>query len=553
MNSKIIFIAIIVSVIFSINTFSQTAPNRYWLQFKDKNNSPYSINNPSDFLSERAIKRRNNQNIQISEDDIPITPMYIDSLKKLGIKIVNKSKWFNAVTIKTTDIALLDTLTKLSFVKIVLRNNVKVKNFEVPEKENNNSTNSYKGSTNIYDYGAGLNQIEMLNGQILHNYGYQGQGMLIAVLDAGFYRVDSLPAFDSIRANNNIVATKDFIDGDNNVFDAPSHGMMVLSTIGGYVPGSLIGTAPRAKFLLLRSEDSNSENIIEEDNWVSAAEYADSAGADIISSSLGYTTFDDPSQSHTYSDMNGKTTRVSIAATIAARKGIIVVNSAGNSGGNSWHYIGAPADADSILTVGAVDQNGDYIYFSSTGPTFDKRIKPDIVAKGYLTAVETVSGNVSTGNGTSFAAPVVAGLVACLWQANPNSTNMEIIDAIKRSANKYSHPDSLRGYGIPNFAYANSILHGINYDDFSNENLLSIYPNPFSSNFNVRFYSVDSQDIKIEIFNLVGEKIFNNSFKCNAYSINDINIISSNNISQGIYFLKISSNSKVYQQKLIKN
>ena len=551
MNNKITIILIFINLILSINTFSQTAPNKYWLQFKDKNNNPYSINNPSEFLSQRAIQRRINQNIPVSQNDIPITPMYIDSLKKLGVKIINKSKWFNAVTIQTTDLALLDSINKLSFVNIILRNYTK--EIKIPKTEKNNSTNSYKGATNIYDYGAGLNQIEMLNGQILHNYGYQGQGMLIAVLDAGFYKVDSLPAFDSIRANNNILATKDFVDRDNNVFDAASHGMMVLSTIGGYVAGSLIGTAPRAKFLLLRSEDSNSENIIEEDNWVSAVEFADSAGADIISSSLGYTTFDDPLQSHTYSDMNGKTTRVSIAATIAARKGIIVVNSAGNSGGNSWHYIGAPADADSILTVGAVDQNGDYIYFSSTGPTFDKRIKPDIVAKGYLTAVETVSGNVSTGNGTSFAAPVVAGLVACLWQANPSSTNMEIIDAIKRSANKYSHPDSLRGYGIPNFAYANSILHGINYDDFSNENLLSIYPNPFSNNFNIRFYSVDSQDIKIEIFNLVGEKIFNNSFKCNAFSINDINIVSSNNISQGIYFLKISSNSKVYQQKLIKN
>ena len=261
----------------------------------------------------------------------------------------------------------------------------------------------------------------MLKGDILHNRDLKGKGKLIAILDAGFSRVDEMIAFEELFAENRILGTKDFVQRNNNVFDEHTHGMMVLSTMGAENKGQIIGTSPEASFWLLRTEDVDSENLIEEYNWLCAAEFADSVGADIINSSLGYTTFDDAGQNHTYTDMDGRTAPVSIAATIAAQKGMIVVNSAGNSGSGSWHFIGAPADADSILSVGAVDENADFAWFSSYGPSFDGRVKPTVVAQGRNTIVATSNNGTLTGNGTSFSSPIVAGLSACLWEAHPLS------------------------------------------------------------------------------------------------------------------------------------
>ncbi len=300
----------------------------------------------------------------------------------------------------------------------------------------------------------------MLNGIALHDMGYDGTGMTIAVLDAGFLHADTLRVFDSLWMNGQILGTKDFVSPQSpDIFGAHYHGAMVLSTMGGNWPGKMVGTAPHAHYWLLRSEDGGSEYLIEELNWVSAAEFADSVGADVINSSLGYTTFDNPSQNHTYADMDGNTTPITIGADMAVSKGMIVVNSAGNDGGSSWQYIDAPADGDSVFSIGAVTASGNYASFSSTGPTYDGRIKPNVVAQGSgSTIINPYNGLVSTGSGTSFSSPITAGMVACLWSAHPNKRTTQIMDAIQQSGSLAGNPNNQLGWGIPDYLAAHNLL-----------------------------------------------------------------------------------------------
>ena len=550
-GKKIIIICICIQFCIT-GLFSQVAPGKFFIQLRDKNNNPYSLSRPSEFLSQRAIQRRISQSIPLGTDDIPVTPMYVDSLKKLGFVILNTSKWFNAVVAQSFDTLLIDTLDKYSFVKTVELFPGWKTNKSIPGS-GGKGKNSISGTLGSFNYGAGSNQIEMLKGEVLHNSGYKGQGIMIAILDAGFNRVDSLPTFDSLITNHQIIATRDFVRGGNQVYDQASHGMFVLSIIGGNFPGRLVGTAPKADFVLIRTEDSGSEYRIEEDNWVSGAEYADSIGADLISSSLGYTTFDIWQQNYTYQQMNGRTARASIASTIAARKGMIVINSAGNEGSHWWHYIGTPADADSILTVGAVDSLNIYANFSSTGPSSDKRIKPDVVARGIACAIQGTDGTISTGQGTSFATPILAGLVACLWQSNSGLKNMTIIDAVRKSADQYNHPDSLKGYGLPDFSYANSILHGTDTLDFSGRGFLKVYPIPFRDNFDLTFYSVENQEIKVCLYNILGEKIFDKTVKCSAFSVNTMKVEGFKGRASGVNILKVFTNTRTYEKKLLRD
>jgi subtilisin family serine protease len=227
--------------------------------------------------------------------------------------------------------------------------------------------------------------------------------------------------------------------------------MMVLSTMGAKKSRKIFGAAPDADYILLRTEDVFSENLIEEYMWVCAAEFADSSGADIINSSLGYTTFDDSLQNHTYEDMDGETTPISIGAGIACNKGIIVVSSAGNSGSSSWRFIGAPADNFDVLSVGAVDENEEITSFSSYGPNSDGALKPNVVAQGKNTVIISSSDTVRTGSGTSFSSPITAGMVACLWGAQPTQTPAAVKDAIYKSADRYLNPDDQFGYGVADY------------------------------------------------------------------------------------------------------
>ncbi len=458
------------AILLSILTTAQVAPDKYWVRFTDKDNSPYSIENPEAFLSQQAIDRRNAQGIPVVENDLPVNPSYISAVVNTGATLLNISKWFNSITVFTDNQEVINAIDALPFVlsvdiagKSPGPGKETVKPFfdnetitEIPEEDLFEGNTSGRG----YDYGQAWNQINMLNGIALHDLGFDGAGMTIAVLDAGFTNANTLSAFDSLWTNNQILGYKDFVNPlAPNIFGSHTHGTSVLSTMGANLPGQMVGTAPRANYWLLRSEDGGSEYLIEELNWVSAAEFADSVGVDIINSSLGYTTFDDPSQNHTYQDMDGNTTPITIGADLAASKGILVVNSAGNSGNGSWQYIGAPADGDSVFSIGAVDANGNYASFSSTGPTYDGRIKPDVVAQGSgSTVINAWSGNVATGSGTSFSSPITAGMVACLWQANPGRRNTEVMEAIRQSASLANNPDMLLGWGIPDYLLADSIL-----------------------------------------------------------------------------------------------
>src|SRR6185436_3182205 len=407
--------------IFALFIFFQTfGQDRYVVQITNKNNSPFSFSSPSSYLSTRALARRTNQNIAIDSTDLPINPSYVSGIANTGAAIIGHSKWLNTITIQTTSASVLSAINALPYVSSVFNvgraahpgegnvqnkfgNEILLKN-KMYLASSNRSASVDRASS--FDYGSSGNQIQMLGGDVMHNNGYTGVGMQIAVIDAGFENANNMVVFDSLFANNQVLGTYDFVSNEINVYDDYNHGSYCLSIMAGNWPGNLVGTAPKASYWLLRSEDAATENIIEEYNWAEAAEFADSAGADLISTSLGYTTFDDPSQDHTYSDLDGNTTPITVAEDIAAARGMIVENSAGNEGNGPWFYISAPADADSNIATGAVDDQGNYVSFSGRGPTADGRIKPDVVAQGAGTIVADVNNfGVLPGSGTSFSGP----------------------------------------------------------------------------------------------------------------------------------------------------
>ena len=455
MNKIIILIS---AMLISATAFAQLAPDTYLIKFKDKGDTAlFDISKPETFLSKKAIERRKKFNIKITKQDLPVNQEYIKKLKSLGLEIYAVSKWLNAAVVFTKDTNLIKQAKELSFVNTSKFTPAK----KVKQAEQTYTKPDIKAiipDTTILDYGNGKTQATMLNTHFLHNNGYTGKGITIAVLDAGFYHVDTLPSFDSIRTNKQILGTRDFVERDGDVYKDDTHGMMVLSTIAGNIPGKLVGTAPDAEFYLFRTEDERSENIVEEYYWAAAAEYADSLGVDMIHTSLGYNDFDIKENNHKYEDMNGDVTPISIASDIASSKGILVVTSAGNEGNDPWKYISAPADADSTLAVGSVSYNRKLSYFSSRGPSSDGRVKPDVMAQGSYTYVQESNGTISFSFGTSFSGPVTAGAVACLWQANPDFNNMEIIDAVRKSCDRYDKPDGDFGFGIPDMSIADIYL-----------------------------------------------------------------------------------------------
>jgi hypothetical protein len=556
-------------LLLTTSSFSQISPEKYFIEFTDKNNSPYSIENPQEFLSQRAIERRERYNIAIDEYDLPVNPQYLEGVAAVGVQLINPTKWLNGVTIYTNDPSRLDLIDYLPYVKSIRKNVVKSENKTFPEIYDQFSLNKPFGmnevleelksgfkagsSVNSLNYGEGFNQIDMIGGIALHDAGYMGQGMVIAVLDGGFYATDGMDAFDSLYLNNRILGTRDFVGGGTNVYQGSTHGTAVLSTMGANLPGQLVGTAPEASYWLFRTEDTGTEYTIEEYNWASGAEYADSIGADVINSSLSYKTFDEPLYDHTYAEMDGNTAPSTIAADMAASRGMVIVNSAGNDGGSStWPYVGAPADGDSVFSIGAVDADGQYVYFSSIGPTADGRVKPNFMAQGASTVVASTNGGTATSSGTSFSSPISAGITACLWQANPTMNNMEILNSIQLSGSMASNPDNQMGFGIPNFGLANLILSGFNTDLVSETNDIDIYPNPFYDELKIVYNSADTQQVSIEIHDINGKLVYSKQNIKRNSGLNYFKITNLEDLHRGVYFLKISSDVMIVSKKIVK-
>lgn len=401
-------------------------------------------------------------------------------------------------------------------------------------------------------YGLAFNQINMLKGQYLHLLGYQGEGIMIAVLDAGFNNTNVLDAFKELYAENRIIATHDFVEGDEDVYSGASHGTSVLSTIALNLPGSFVGTAPDADFVLLRTEYGPSELIIEEENWIAGAEFADSIGADIFTTSLGYTTFDDSTMNHDATQLDGNTARITRGADIAASKGIIVVNSAGNEGANPWKYISFPSDGDSVFCIGAVDPNGICAGFSGRGPSSDGRVKPNVVAQGKSAALLYSSGILGINDGTSYSAPIIAGMMACLRQAVPDKSNFELYQAVEKCSSLYDNPNDSMGYGIPDFYCALNYLTDDKPTAFDNSSTAILFPNPFHDKLILFIKPETDDEFFVELFDLAGRKIFESIHKVKAGNYYRFELEGMNTLSNGSYIARLSGESINLIKKVVK-
>ena len=524
---------------------AQIATNIYWVQFTDKANSPYSINNPEEYLSQRALERRARLNIAIDEYDIPVNPQYLQAVEACGAQLLNPSKWLNGVSVYTNSQAVVDAINALEFVEVV-RNCP-----DFPEAQRDKEIwmeNEMKesGKPVVYRdyYGGAHDQVFQIKANELHDMGYDGTGIYIAVLDGGFVGTPDQTCFDNMREEGRLLGVRDYVYGSTSVYSQSTHGTSCLSTMAAYDPDNMVGTAPKASYLLLHTEDGNGENIVEEYNWVSGAEYADSLGVDVCSTSLGYIDFDMPGWDHHFPDFDGHTAPMTIGSEIAASRGIICTNSAGNEGGGTC-TLGIPADAEHIITVGAVDASGHRASFSSVGPTYDGRIKPDVMAMGEDTYV--ASGypgwqQYYNGSGTSFSNPVLAGAVACLRQACPSASVQDICDAVRAAGNQANNPNNYNGYGIPNFVAALQIV-GVEEIMMGENEIISVFPNPSKGKVTISLKKGVTID-NIVLSDITGKVLFN------TVNINEIEMMV-NNLSSGVYTINAISENGSQTLKLV--
>lgn len=508
--------------------------------FRDKGaNTPLNFLS-SDLLSERAIIRREKAGISCPDyTDLPVFKEYIDQVKQLGLTFHCCSKWQNTAVFKSKimpDTAFLKSLPFVAYAKIVKK--------PVGKSSYSDKVDLITGASTFPPYDRPLT---MVNGNILHSSGYIGTGVLIAILDAGFINGDAITSLANLRARKGIKYTWDFVRNDPNVYSFHNHGTAILSVLAGMSDGNIEGTAPGADFILLRTEDASTEFSVEEDFWAAAAEFADSAGTDIISSSLGYFNFDEPSLDYKYSDLDGKTAFITRSAVIAASKGILVVNSAGNERDKSWVHIIAPSDGENVIAVGAVDGDRNISSFSSAGPSFDRRVKPDNAAMGVSVVAQTDVTSFTRISGTSLSCPVLSGMAASLKQAVPDATNFEIINALHRAGDRFSVPDTLYGYGIPDMIKAMDFLQQIHLK--IPEKGVLIWPNPTTGEFEINF-SNPPESLAVEIFTSSGSKIFSKNYP--EYAGRNIAIRTLSEKPQGIYFLRLKTGNGTFVKKIIK-
>ncbi len=518
--------------------------SRYWIRFTDKGDLLQSQAQVA--LSPRAIANRVRQGIALDASDYPVSARYLDQLQTLGIEVKRVSRWLNGVSaeLNPTQRRQLEALPFVQHIQPVAWS------AGISEQTGTQDDNC----PDISDTDTHLRQLSMVGLDDLHRSGYTGKGVLVAVFDNGFRGVDTLGAFRHLFLEGRILATKDYVDNDTDVFETCihcRHGTNVFSILAAKLPGQLMGSAPDASYLLLRTENDYSETHQEEDNWIAAAEFADSMGAQVFTTSLGYFAFDAGEGDYTNADLDGNTALITIAADMAADKGIVVVNSAGNEGTRG---LVSPADGNGVIAVGAVDQCETLAAFSSRGPSADGRIKPDISAMGLHTFISLPDGRVVRGNGTSFSCPVVSGLAACLVQAAPQASRDQLYQALIESASQFNTPDNAYGYGIPNGAKAlelltNQILTENAYEDpFRRKNIV-LYPNPTSGWIYLAF-EADFPDgpVLVEIIDIRGQIVREVE---GTIAVGEIPVFLPSPIQNGFYTVRISNDSFVYLEKLI--
>jgi len=536
------FFVTVCLLLFGCSVFSQNQSNLYfWVRFKDKQNNSYSLSNPLQFLSQQSLDRRSNQGLVLDSTDLPVSPAYVDSIMPYINRVVHYIKWFNLVVVQINDNTFADSIKRFPFVDSVAPIITYLdKSLSVTNKLEAGGTPIDQQIIYPDVHGAAYHQLNMMNGDLLYQMGYRGQGMLIAMMDNGCNGVNTLHAFDSVRPH--ILDSWNFVDPQETIYNdstSNAHGAETLGCIAGNLPYQYVGSAPDANFALYHTEDNTAEWAMEEYNWAAAAERADSMGAQVFTTSLGYSIFDDNLGSIAYSDLTGNKTMITLAGNRAFSKGILVFNSAGNEGQQPWYYIIAPADGDSIITVGAVDSARNVAAFSSRGPNAAGRIKPDLCAQGAVVAI-LYNGQPSTNGGTSFSCPLLAGCAACLWQAFPTKTAQEIKDAIMISADHFWSPDNNHGYGIPDF-YNAYLLLKTNY----NGNILrlsndaAVYPSPFTTQLNVSLYNANAGYRTIELFDMLGRKVFSKQVYLRQGTFEIVTLQNLDGLNEGEYFLRI--------------
>jgi len=538
------FTKIMAALLFTIFFAGSVSANGYYfyVQLTDKKNSPYSLTQPTDFLSARAIARRVAFQLPIDSTDIPVNPAYIQGVEAAGVKVFRTTRWLNGLTVIAADSSVMSAVRALPYVKRVQYTGLANSNPPLVGRQ------KFPRAKEVYDYGSATTQINQVNGAYMHNQGYTGAGIHVGVLDAGFSNVNINPGFETLRSQGRLLGTKN-IAGSADVYTLHSHGANVLSIITGNLPSQYLGAAPDASFWLIRTEVDPSEYLVEVDFWVSGIEFADSVGVDVVNSSLGYTEFDDPAMNFTYNDMNGTVSRASIAARMAAEKGIIVCNSAGNSGNTVWKYIGSPADADKILTVGAVTSTGTAASFSSYGPASDSRIKPEVSAMGSGTALIGTTGTVTWGSGTSYSSPIIAGMMACYLQyVKANRTRYyidDILQSVIASSSLYGYPHPQLGYGVPNFQVAMATLPTYSniYEVKSKD--LRIYLDNSNKILRLSLVNESYIDGQIIVYNIAGQMCATKdiSYKEMKLDVNDL--------QSGVYVVTVRKNGIAESQKII--
>lgn len=543
------FLVLLFIIISSAPLFAQTsAPNElyaYWITFKDKDSNLHMLHKPQLFLGNRAISRRNKYDIAVDATDLPVDQHHRKYFLDRDYAIYSMSRWLNAITILSKYKNLPDSIGKLPFIKECIYLG-KINEASIFRKEQDikdllsnlemRTESLRKKSIDTSYYGKAFLQNEILNISPLHQLGYKGKGIHIAVIDAGFKNIPAVSFFRHIMDSGQLLGSYDFVDKQFNVFDDDDHGGAVFSCMAAQKPYEYVGISPLASYWLLRSENPTTEQLLEEALWTEAAEFADSVGVDVINSSLGYYAFDEKQMNHKSKQLDGKSTIISRAASIASSKGILIINSAGNEGDTKWKQIAFPADANGVLTVGSVDRNKNHSSFSSIGPSADNRIKPDVVAMGQEAYLVSSSGNLYQGNGTSYASPMVAAGAACLLQASKESNPASIISAIRLSAHQYFRPDKLLGYGIPDFflAYRMLLAQQIKADDCLDMRWLD------DKQLHLTIYAAQPQKIIIAFYDEVGNQIMTLTEKIKQTGISRFSLRKAQQLPKGVYEARIN-------------